>query len=109
VSLVGQLGEDRLSDVVVAAPVGGPLRVCELVDEVPAALFSVLVVAGITATNGRPSRRAKYASLIAVEPLLASMIVVPSQIQPLTSAYRNSERASRCLSEPVGCTDSSLR
>lgn len=53
--------------------------------------------------------RAKYASLTAVEPLDASMTVVPSWIQPLQRAYRNSERASRCLSEPVGCTDSSLR
>ncbi len=59
--------------------------------------------------NGSPSRRAKYASLTAVEPLDASITVVPSRIQPLHNAYKNSDRASRCLSEPVGCTDSSFR
>jgi hypothetical protein len=67
------------------------------------------VFAGITAMNGSPSIRAKYASLTAVEPLEASTIGVPSRIQPLQSAYRNRERASRCLSEPVGCTDSSFK
>ncbi len=36
-------------------------------------------------------------------------MVVPSAIQPLQSPYRNSERASRCFSDPVGCTDSSFR
>src|SRR4051812_45176947 len=72
-------------------------------------IFSGLVPAGITATNGSPSIRAKYASLTAVDPEDASTIVAPSRIQPLHSAYRNSDRASRCLSEPVGCTDSSFR
>src|SRR6516165_10004069 len=37
------------------------------------------------------------------------MIVVPSWIWPLQRAYRNRDRASRCLREPVGCVDSSLR
>src|SRR6185437_6850674 len=73
------------------------------------AIFSALVERGITATNGNPSIRAKYASLIAVEPDDASITVVPSPIFPLHKAYRNSERASRCLSEPVGCVDSSFR
>ena len=40
----------------------------------------------MTATNGRPSSRAKYASDTAVEPEDASMTVVPSRIQPLHSA-----------------------
>ena len=44
------------------------------------------VVAGMTATNGRPSSRAKYASDTAVEPDDASMTVVPSRTQPLQSA-----------------------
>ena len=73
------------------------------------AIFSGLVARGSTATNGTPISRAKYASDTAVEPELASTTVVPSTIWPLTSAYRNSERASRCLRLPVGCTDSSLR
>ena len=64
---------------------------------------------GITATNGSPSIRAKYASLTAVEPDDASTTVVPSPIQPLHNPYRNSERARRCLSDPVGWVDSSLR
>jgi hypothetical protein len=38
---------------------------------------------GMTATNGRPRNRAKYASETAVEPLEASTIVIPSAIQPL--------------------------
>src|SRR5690348_3705395 len=59
--------------------------------------------------NGSPSSRAKYASLTAVEPLDASTTVVPSCSQPLHSAYRNSERASRCLRLPVGCVDSSFK
>src|SRR5262245_17542039 len=59
--------------------------------------------------NGNPNSRAKYASLTAVEPLDASTTVVSLSIQPLHSAYRNSDLASRCFSEPVGCTDSSLR
>ena len=63
----------------------------------------------MTATNGRPRKRAKYASETAVEPLEASTIVVRSVIQPLHRPYRNSERASRCFSDPVGWTDSSLR
>ena len=45
-----------------------------------------LVEAGMTATNGRPTSRAKYASLTAVEPLEASMTVEPQWIQPLHSA-----------------------
>ena len=65
--------------------------------------------AGITATNGSPSRAAKYASDTAVEPEDASTTVVPSPIQPLHSAYRNNERASRCLRLPVMCVVSSLR
>ena len=47
------------------------------------AIFSGLVEAGMTATNGRPRKRAKYASETAVEPLEASTIVVRSVIQPL--------------------------
>ena len=39
------------------------------------AIFSGLVVAGMTATNGSPSMRAKYASLTAVDPLEASTTV----------------------------------
>ena len=50
------------------------------------AIFSGEVVAGITATNGSPSSRAKYASETAVEPEDASMTVVPGPIQPLHSA-----------------------
>jgi hypothetical protein len=68
-----------------------------------------LVVLGMTAMNGSPSRRAKYASDTAVEPEDASMTGVSSTIQPLQSAYRNRDRASRCFSEPVGWVDSSLR
>ena len=47
------------------------------------AIFSGLVEDGMTATNGRPRNRAKYASETAVEPLEASTTVVPSVIQPL--------------------------
>ena len=47
------------------------------------AIFSALVAAGMTATNGRPRYRAKYASETAVEPLEASTIVVRSVIHPL--------------------------
>ena len=47
------------------------------------AIFSGLVEAGMTATNGKPRNRAKYASETAVEPLEASTIVVRSVIQPL--------------------------
>ena len=50
------------------------------------AIFSAEVLRGITAMNGNPSKRAKYASETAVEPLLASMMVCPSRIQPLQSA-----------------------
>ena len=39
----------------------------------------------MTATNGRPRKRAKYASETAVEPVDASTMVVPSTIQPLHS------------------------
>ena len=46
------------------------------------AIFSGLVVAGMTATNGSPSMRAKYASLTAVEPLEDSTTVLPSWICP---------------------------
>ncbi|SKX55046.1 Uncharacterised protein [Mycobacteroides abscessus subsp. abscessus] len=63
----------------------------------------------ITAMNGTPIRCAKYASLTAVDPDDASITVVPSVIHPLQIAYRNSERASRCFSEPVGCVLSSFR
>jgi hypothetical protein len=47
------------------------------------AIFSRLVDAGMTATNGSPRNRAKYASETAVEPLEASTTVVRSLIQPL--------------------------
>ena len=67
------------------------------------------MLTGITATNGSPIIRAKYASDTAVDPLDASMTVVRSVSQPLHNAYRNSDRASRCLSEPVTCVLSSLR
>ena len=40
----------------------------------------------MTATNGSPSSRAKYASEMAVEPLDASMTVLFSWSQPLHSA-----------------------
>src|SRR3954447_12156561 len=72
-------------------------------------IFSGDVDAGITATKGKPSSRAKYASDTAVDPDDAPVTVVPPCTQPLHNAYRNSERASRCFSEPVGWTDSSLR
>jgi len=49
-------------------------------------IFSAVVDRGITATNGRPSIRAKWASLTAVEPDDASRTVVPSAISPLHSA-----------------------
>ena len=58
--------------------------------------------------NGNPNSEAKYASLTAVDPDDASITGVPSVIQPLHRAYRNSERASRCFKLPVGCTDSSF-
>lgn len=73
------------------------------------AIFSGDVVAGITATNSRPSSFAKYASLMAVEPDEASTTVVPSVTQPLQMAYRNSDLARRCLRLPVMWVDSSLR
>ena len=65
------------------------------------AIFCGEVLAGITATKSRPSSLAKYASLTAVEPDDASTTVVPSVTQPLQIAYRNSDRASRCLRLPV--------
>jgi hypothetical protein len=72
-------------------------------------IFSGEVLTGITAMNGSPSIRAKYASLTAVDPDEASTTAVRGPIQPLHNAYRNRDLASRCLSEPVGCEDSSLR
>src|SRR5699024_8398790 len=69
----------------------------------------LLVVRGITAIKGKPRRRAKYASLTAVEPDEASIILVPLSSHPLHSAYTNRERANRCFKLPVGCLDSSLR
>ena len=50
------------------------------------ATFSGLVVRAITATNGSPSIRAKYASDTAVDPLDASVTVVPGPISPLQIA-----------------------
>jgi hypothetical protein len=73
------------------------------------AIFSGLVRRGTTVTNFSPSMRAKYASETAVDPLDASMSTVSGPIWPLTRPYSSSERASRCLSEPVGWTDSSFR
>ena len=73
------------------------------------AILVALVDDGITAMNGSPSSAAKYASDTAVDPDDASMTVVFSSIQPLHSAYRNSDRASRCLRLPVMCVVSSLR
>jgi hypothetical protein len=67
-----------------------------------AATFSGDVLAGMTAMKGRPSRCAKYASETAVEPLDASMTVLPSRSQPFASEYKNSDRASRCFRLPVG-------
>ena len=49
-------------------------------------IFSGDVCAGITAMNGSPSIRAKYASETAVEPDDASTTVVRGPIQPLTRA-----------------------
>ena len=49
------------------------------------AIFSTDVPRGITATNGSPSSRAKYASETAVEPEDASTTVVDSRIHPLHS------------------------
>ena len=72
-------------------------------------IFDALVDAGITAMNGTPISAAKYASDTAVEPDDASMTVVVSPIHPLHNAYRNSERANRCLRLPVMWVDSSLR
>jgi hypothetical protein len=71
--------------------------------------LSGLVERATTATNGSPSSRAKYASLIAVEPLDASTTVLWGPMSPLQMAYRNSDRARRCLRLPVGWVDSSLR
>ncbi|GAA2917885.1 hypothetical protein GCM10020221_12580 [Streptomyces thioluteus] len=55
--------------------------------------FSGLVLRGMTAMNGTPTRWAKYASEIAVEPLDASITGASGRIQPLHRACRNSERA----------------
>ena len=74
-----------------------------------AAIFSGDVVAGITATKGRPSSRAKYASETAVEPDDDSITVLFSCSQPLHSEYRKRDRARRCLRLPVGWLDSSFR
>src|SRR5699024_508509 len=63
----------------------------------------------MTATNGTPMSRAKYASLTAVEPLDASMIVVSGPIHPLHKPNKNSDLARRCFKLPVGCTDSSFK
>ncbi len=46
---------------------------------------------------------------MAVEPDDDSMTVVFCVICPLQIAYRYSDLARRCFSEPVGCVDSSLR
>jgi hypothetical protein len=51
--------------------------------------------------KGLPIRRAKYASDTAVDPLEASTIGLPGRIQPFAKAYRNSDLASRCFSDPV--------
>ena len=48
-----------------------------------ASILAALVARGMTAMKGRPSRRAKWASLTAVEPDDASTRVVPSSILPL--------------------------
>ena len=72
-------------------------------------IFSGLVERGTTVTNSNPSMRAKYASLTAVDPLDASTRTVSGPMWPFTSPNSMSERARRCLSDPVGCTDSSLR
>lgn len=50
-----------------------------------AAIFSGDVAAGITATNGSPSSRAKYASDTAVDPDEDSITVLFSCSQPLQS------------------------
>ena len=50
------------------------------------ATFSAEVERGITAMNGSPSSRAKYASETAVEPEDASITGVPPVIQPLQIA-----------------------
>ena len=117
--------EDRFGDVVVAAPVGGAFGQAELiemasaargvpsrarvhlgriVDEVAgaaerlarAAILRGAVQAGITATKGRPSRRANQASEIAVLPEEASTTVWPCA--QATVAQRVQEQRAR---EPV--------
>jgi hypothetical protein len=50
------------------------------------AILPGLVDRATTATNGRPTRRAKYASLIAVDPLEASTTVLPRPMSPLQMA-----------------------
>ena len=74
-----------------------------------ASILGGAVHAGITATKGSPSRRANHASEIAVLPEEASTTVCPARRRPLHNAYRNSERASRCLRLPLGCAASSLK
>src|SRR5699024_6401463 len=71
-------------------------------------IFLALVVPATTAMNGTPMSCAKYASDTAVEPLEASTTGRPGRIHPLHRAWRNRERASRCLSDPVGCVVASL-
>jgi hypothetical protein len=83
------------------AVVSGLLRALGDWNSISAILLG-LVDAGMTATNGNPSRRAKYASDTAVEPLGASTMVVSGPIDPLQRPFRNSDRARRCLREPVG-------
>jgi len=50
------------------------------------AILAGLVARDITATNGTPISRAKYASDTAVDPLDASTTVVVGPIHPLQSA-----------------------
>ena len=74
-----------------------------------ASSFGAAVVAGTTAMKRKPSIFAKYASDTAVDPDEDSITVVSGPIHSLHSAYRNSDRASRCLRLPVGCELSSFR
>ena len=50
------------------------------------AILPGLVDRATTATKGSPMRRAKYASLIAVDPLEASTTVLPRSMSPLQRA-----------------------
>ena len=65
-------------------------------------IFSWLVLRGTTVTNSSPSMRAKYASDTAVDPRRLHEHRVGAD-PPFTRPYSNNDRASRCLSEPVGC------